>query len=306
MRKAYFLSAVLACILLVPTFAFASWWNPTTWFQSSSAVDYSQSVQSITVPPTVSSEVPVPIVDSAPSSTVIVESTTSIQTSVQPDVNDSVTQSKITSLTTENASLEAKIVNLQSQLSSIQKNYSICKTNLAETNTTTSTVVQTPTPPQPVAVSTTASTNNAEQASMSLDITSPQAQTEDTKLNSLPALIVDIFPPDSQSYIHAMTVNVQTSGQGGVSTVYLYAGSTKLASALVNNSGFATFSDFSSLASPIAPGQPYTVEANVNLGTGTAEAFSISVSSLQIGDSQGRVVNATGNVNGNIITATDL
>ncbi len=290
MKKYIFSIAILS---IVPSVAFASWWNPATWFQSPSG-ENNQSVQQLT---------------QQFSTTTEATSTISIINQSVATTSQAMLQSEINMLTMQNNSLQSKLNSIESQLALAQKNYSMCQVSLtAAQNTNTASQVQQPT------IAPTVPTVAPSTASISADYNNPIAHTVSAvsgQYPSLPILTFDIAPSNNNQTLGSVTVNINNSGQGTVNTAYLYVSgfSTSVATAVVSN-GSATFSDIRSIPSLSTNASPYdtfTVKVDVSglTDVGSSESVSASVSNVTITDSAGHGVNVTGTAQGKVITVTN-
>jgi len=138
MKKHYFLVLVA---IFIPSVAFASWWNPSTWFKSdttSTSNNQQQLLDRISELEKKVNEIP----QTKPQSTTTVPSTATTQVSDNSDKLNI----KVDSLTTDNKSLRAKLASLESK-------YAICQASLTE-NTNNSVVVTPPAVPAQVPIQT--------------------------------------------------------------------------------------------------------------------------------------------------------
>lgn len=296
---------VAVAVLVIPSVAFAAWWNPFTWFQSSNT-DLTQPVQQRTAEQSAtenSTNITTNlgnIASSVPVSTTQVTGQTTTK-------NNSQLQSEINVLTVNNNSLQSKLANIESQLTAAQKNYVTCESNLAaaqNTNTNTQSQQVTP-PPTPVAVSAT--------ASISLDFWTPASKsfsaTSGQYLN-LPVVIFDIAPSSDGQILKSLSVNLNTSGQGGVNTAYLYVGGMgPIATALVSN-GNVNFTDIQNIPSLSVHPTPYdvfTVKIDVFglKDPGDSESVAATVSSATIVDANKNSVNVSGTAQGKVMSVTE-
>jgi hypothetical protein len=130
---------IATILLIIPSVAFASWWNPSTWFQSDGSQSNSSQNQELLqrVQDLENKVAQEQQVASTTGSLVtsIVNSTSTISTTT----NISVLQTKINSLVAQNNSLQAKLTSSQNELATTKSNYAMCKTNLqAAQNSSTS------------------------------------------------------------------------------------------------------------------------------------------------------------------------
>jgi hypothetical protein len=295
---------IIAVLFIIPSVAFASWWNPTTWFQSSN-VENVQPVQQMTQQFSTSTEA-----TSTISSPINATSTASIPAVNQSAITTSqnALHSEINVLTAQNNSLQSKLNAIENQLAVVQKNYSMCQVSLtAAQNTNTVSQVQQPTAPQIVPVVAPPT------ASISTDYNNPIAHTVSStngQYLGLPVLTFDIQPSSDQS-VNSITVGINSAGQGNVNTANLYSGgyTNPIATAVVSN-GTATFSNLMSIPSLSIHSGPYNtfmikVDVSGLTTVGYSESVSASVSSAKITDSTGRDVNVTGTAQGNVISVTN-
>ena len=300
--KKYFLISIIA--VAVPLTAFASWWNPSTWFQASS-VENVQPFQQMTQQFSTSTEA-----TSTTSNFVNATSTSLIQVVNQSATTTDQTtlQSKINVLIAQNNSLQSKLNTIESQLVAVQKNYSMCQVSLtAAQNTNTTSQIQQPTVTTaiPVIVPSTASISRDNNNPVAHTVSSVSGQYPD-----LPILTFDIVPSNNNQTLDSLTVNINDSGQGSVNTANLYVSgfSTPVATAVVS-SGSVTFSDIQnipSLSTSLSPYDIFIIKVDVSglTDVGSSESVSASVSNAIITDSAGHSVSTIGTAQGKVVTVT--
>jgi hypothetical protein len=301
--KKYLYIPLLAFIF--PSIAFAAWWNPATWFSSGnttatntvSTMDQSLLNQVNELRQQVDSQQSQNVATATPAVAPITTSGSNLQ-------------SKISDLTAENSNLQSKVFSLQTQLQTAQNNYSLCQANSAKIQSSS---VQVP-PPATNSVP----VSNSSSATIAIDTNSPKTQSveatdiADGQYLALPVLVFDVTPSGNDFYPTSLSVNISASGQGSVSTAYLYQGrplagsnATPIATAIVSN-GVADFTQINNaLTSPTDTGiiNAFTIAVDVSGLTtyGYTETVSASVTNLSLVDSKNNTVNATGSVTGKII-----
>lgn len=314
--KKYLLT--IAILSIVPSIAFASWWNPLDWFGSSDTKNQ-QPIQQIINPenPTTTSQQQSSTTESS-LPVVSLSSTTNtlpVQTNSSSANNESKLNAQISSLTAQNNLLKSNLTATQNQLALTQKNYAMCQANLTTAQNSIVSMQQDQnkqSEPTPVV-----STSKPVSAVISLDQNTPPTASlpaTNGQYSSLPVLKFGIQSSSDNQVINSLTVNISASGKGNVNTASLYSTysipPTVVATAVVTN-GSATFSNTPNTPSLNAysygPHNTFIIKVDVSglTDVGSAESISASVSSAKIIDSSSHDVDVTGTAQGNIITVTN-
>ena len=304
---------IVTTLLIIPSVAFASWWNPTTWFSSTNTTNSTSTIsatdqQLLDRVNKLQQEV----------SQEQLQSVATITPTITNTTDNSKTQSNISTLTAENSALESKVSNLQTELQTVQSNYNICQTNLK----TAQNQAQQSNP------ASTVQTNKSNSAILSLDPKNPNSSAGGVN-GQVSALLLafDIQPSSVGQSISTLTVDINSSipGNSSINTVSLYSGNPNIpnsgasliATASVIN-GVAKFSNIQNNSSvvqsiiaplrfPSASFNTFSVGVDIsglenvsNNGTITA-----SVSNIDIVDPNGQNVTVTGTAQGNTINITN-
>lgn len=283
MKKYLLITSILA---FTPSIALASWWNPSTWFEHNTSTQQTLNVDK--------SEVST---DQQPSST-----------------TESSSKAQIDLLTNQNSVLTAKLVEVESELASVQKNYAICQGSLA---TKRNPSVNTQQVTQQIESTSTTLFLTPDSATILLDDNSPLTSTVTTtrgQYPNLPVLKFDIHSSQQNQRIDSITIDINSFGSGMTNTASLYSGdyqNTPIATGVVSN-GSVVFSNIQSpyqfLKDSPYPYNVFTVKLNVSgLGVvGSSQTISASISKAKILDSRGQSVDVKGTVQGNVITVNTL
>ena len=303
----YFIVTVIVAIM--PSAAFAAWWNPATWFQSSESVNTSSDNPPIIQEAPSSSEQTITpaIIPTVATTSSDIAAPMPAPTSPSPS-DESSLKSRISSLISANDSLQEKLTSTMNQLAIAQNNVSMCQNKL--TIAASQNINQ---QSQPVATTPVSPPLTKSSASMVLDHNSPTSATftSNGQYSDIPALIFDVNPSGDNLLPHSLSLSIisagnNNSGQNVGGTVHLYQGKganmTPIGTAIISN-GVATFSQIANTnTSPIDVGliNAFTVTVTASL------PISVSISSFTLIDSAGNIVDVTGTVNGNTITASNI
>jgi len=310
MKKYIFAVAILS---IVPSVAFASWWNPTTWFSptntNSSSTISTTDQQLLDRVNELQQEVNQ-------------EQSQKVSTTTQPVIPSTTdhlkTQTNINSLTAENSTLESKVSNLQTELQTVQSNYNICQKSLKIAQNQA----------QQSNATATSQTNQLDSAVLSLDPQNPNssAGARNGQVSAL-LLAFDIKPSSADQFISSLTVDINTSIPANISnvgTVSLYSGNPNIpnsgASVIATTpivNGVVKFTNIQNISSieksivvplrfPSASFNTFSIGVNMSgLDHNDNGTISASVSNINIINSDGQNVTVTGTAQGNQIDVTN-